>query len=262
MTKARSQITPATKAKILLAYLRGGGCRAGAANRNTNAAYMVTFIEACTRFAADARGRRPAKAFNVRVHVWQDGRGAHLAVAVEPRSSYILAWAAHPTERARACAALELQLKPWPAGSRFRSAEAFLPPLGRKTRSNRLPLAVALASVHRNHCALDPAGTTPAMRFGVAEAPLSEEALVLAVLGLADKVAIVPEASAPHRTSGTEQEMVLVYGRMMPLGELAMLAETTPERIRLGMRLGKSAEDAAFKRFTFADSLPEPVVKR
>jgi hypothetical protein len=56
---------------------------------------------------------------------------------------------------------------------------------------------------------------------------------------------------ARAKPKGTD--VVNVFGRDMSIGELALLAETTPERIRQGMYLGKSAAEAAFQRMTFVD---------
>lgn len=157
------------------------------------------------------------------------------------------------TEEAADSAALSMVLSP--NGIRAaaqRPASLLFDKLHYWKRIDQFRAVLAVACADFNLCRADDDGTTPAMRAGTTKLRWTLEEVLAVVLG----GAIVPRAEASRAALGAEARMrvrareagmVVVFGQMIPMRDLAMLSGRKVNSIASRMRLfNMTPEQAAF----------------
>ncbi len=112
-----------------------------------------------------------------------------------------------------------------------------------------------LFAAHYNLCAIGATGDTPAMRLGISEEPWTTQQLVLAALEHHDPMPppsptlIVPprRVEPPPLVVPRELERHPYRGELLTLAEISVRSGKPVKAIHLGMRAGRTAEDASMR---------------
>lgn len=124
-------------------------------------------------------------------------------------------------------------------------------------RADVFRACVAVIAAEYNFCRADTDLTTPASRGGAAKRPWSIGELVTTLLGGVPPSIDEAERERHAGIDASERDLLRrlqlaatdglpVFGRMVPIGELAALADKRPTEIMHRMRLGYDPEEAAF----------------